>query len=200
VVAIAAGEYHSLAVDSAGAVWAWGYNGSGRLGDGTTTNRLTPFRLTTLSGVKAVAAGDAHSLALLSDGTVWTWGDNGAGQLGGGTQGGTRPTPGQVVELANVKALAAGEAHALALKQDGTVWSWGSNSHGQLGDGTFTWRSRPTSVALSTDVSRLAAAGKHSLALRGTAGLVSAWGDNFSGQLGNGEAGYYPTPAPVLFP
>ena len=74
MVAIAGGGDHSLALKSDGTVWAWGWNGYGQLGDGSTTNRLTPVPVSGLTGVVAIAGGDYHSLALKSDGTVWAWG------------------------------------------------------------------------------------------------------------------------------
>ena len=91
IVAVAAGYYHSLALKNDGTVWAWGANGSGQLGDGTTTDRLTPVQVVGPGGsgwftdVQAVAAGLHHSLALKTDGTVWAWGANWYGQLGDGT-------------------------------------------------------------------------------------------------------------------
>src|SRR5665213_1602411 len=85
VVSIAAGASHSLALKNDGTVWAWGDNGAGELGDGTTTQRNTPLQVSGLTGVVAVAAGHFHSLAVKSDGTVWAWGDNNSGDLGDGT-------------------------------------------------------------------------------------------------------------------
>ena len=78
---IAGGWYYSLAVRSGGWAWAWGYNESGQLGDGTTTNRSTPVQVQGLTHVNAIAAGYQHSLAVRSDGSVWAWGSYGAGQL-----------------------------------------------------------------------------------------------------------------------
>ena len=95
---IAAGGLHTVALKSDGTVWAWGYNGYGQLGDGTTTNRLTPVQVSSLSGVTAIAAGVYHTLALKSDGTVWAWGYNGDGRLGDGTTT-NRTTPVQVSSL-----------------------------------------------------------------------------------------------------
>ena len=82
ITAVASGEQHSLAVKNDGTVWAWGYNGRGELGDGTTTQRSSPVLVSGLTGVMAVEAGEFHSLAIKSDGTVWAWGYNGDGELG----------------------------------------------------------------------------------------------------------------------
>jgi alpha-tubulin suppressor-like RCC1 family protein len=200
VVAIAAGANHSLALRSDGSVWAWGDNPWGQLGDGSTTDRFTPVQVIAPSwGIKAVTSSDHHCLAVRSDGSVWAWGRNDSGQLGDGTRT-TRLSPVAVSGLTGVTALAAGEDHSLALRQDGTVSAWGSNGSGQLGDGTFASHLLPSPVTLPGGVARVAAAGAHSLVIRGAEGRVSAWGNNFYGQLGNGRAGYYLTPGQVLFP
>ncbi|MEW6276752.1 MAG: hypothetical protein AB1556_16790, partial [Bacillota bacterium] len=89
-------------------------------------------------GIIGLAAGNSHSLAVKSDGTVWTWGNNSRGQLGIGSWDyeDIHSVPVQVKNLTGIIAVAAGESHSLALKKDGTVWAWGNNSLGQLGDGT----------------------------------------------------------------
>ncbi|KRE30874.1 RCC1 domain-containing protein [Paenibacillus sp. Soil522] len=116
------------------------------LGDGTTTNRNTPVQLQGLDSVVAISADNVHSLALYSNGTVWAWGNNYYGQLGDGSTT-TRYTPVQVQGLDSVSVIAAGAApYNLALKSDGTVWAWGNNSAGQLGDGTTTDRYAPVKV------------------------------------------------------
>ena len=185
VIALAAGEQHSLALKSDGTVWAWGQNWNGQLGDGSTTNRSTPVQVSGLTGAIALAAGGAHSLALKSDGTVWAWGANDYGQPGDGSTTYSRSTPVQVSGLTGVIALAAGGTHSLALKSDGTVWAWGHNDYGQLGDGSTTNRSTPVQVNGLTGVIALAAGEQHSLALKSD-GTVWAWGWNWYGQLGDG--------------
>ena len=100
-MSIGAGDSHSLALASDGTVWAWGSNGSGHLGNGTTEDRPTPVQVMGLEDITAVAAGASHSLALASDGTVWAWGRNSLGQLGDGTTE-NRLTPVQVVGLTEV--------------------------------------------------------------------------------------------------
>ncbi|KFA90063.1 hypothetical protein Q664_30795, partial [Archangium violaceum Cb vi76] len=125
---LAAGSSHSLALDADGTLWAWGYNAYGQLGDGTTRNRSFPVKAVGLGKVKAVATGRMHSLALGKDATVWAWGDNMAGQLGqdpGNFM--PNPTPALVSGLTDVVAIATGESHSLALREDGTVWGWGDN-------------------------------------------------------------------------
>ena len=131
VVALAAGQYYSLALKSDGTVWAWGFNTYGELGDGTTTNRFSPVQVSGLTDVVAVAAGLSHGLALKSDGTVWAWGPNSNGQLGDGTTT-NRSSPVRVSGLTGVVAVAGGQYHSLALKYDGTVVAWGLNTFSQL--------------------------------------------------------------------
>jgi len=194
---IAAGGSHSLALKSDGTVWAWGYNGYGQLGDGTTDNRRTPVQVSNLTGVVAIAAGCSYSLALKSDGTVRAWGRNDYGQLGDGTGNDIRSTPVQVSNLTDVVAIAAGNYHSLALKSDGTVWAWGQNNYGQLGDGTMNNERRtPVQVSNLTDVVAIAAGDNHSLALKSD-GTVWAWGRNDFGQLGDGTSSNRSTPVQV---
>jgi alpha-tubulin suppressor-like RCC1 family protein len=202
---IDAGDRHSLALKTDGTVWAWGSNEFGQLGDGTPTSSDTPINVSSLSGIQAIAAGDDHSLALQTDGTVWIWGHNDFGQLGDGTSGTDRKTPVKVSNLSGVKAIAAGGKHSLALKTDGTVWTWGYNYYGQLGDGTTTNSSTPVQVSGETPtnappnsalvsppvqgnnlsgVTAITAGRDYSLALKEDA-TVRAWGNNRFGQLGD---------------
>jgi alpha-tubulin suppressor-like RCC1 family protein len=124
---IAVGYSHLLALRTDGTLWAWGSNGSGQVGDGTTTERLTPVQVANLTGVVEMAAGDNHSLALRSDGTVWAWGANYLGQLGDTTLQ-SRSTAVQVQGLTDATAVFAHEGLSLALRNDGSVWWWGSTS------------------------------------------------------------------------
>src|SRR5262249_11378416 len=194
-VAIAAGNFHSLALKSDSTVWAWGWNGQGQLGNGTfTTARpwgiATPAQVPGLTGVVAIAAG-GHSLALKPDGAVWAWGDNQYGQLGSGSfTPSAIASPAPVPGLTGVVAISAGGGHSLALKSDGTVWAWGWNSVGQLGSGAFTTSApygsaTPAQVPGLTGAVAISAGGRHSLAIKSD-GTVLAWGNNYHGQLGNG--------------
>jgi alpha-tubulin suppressor-like RCC1 family protein len=177
---------HTLYRNSDGTVRAWGRNNKGQLGDGTTTDSAAHVTVTGLTNVTNVAAGNEHSLALKSDGTVWAWGSNSNGQLGDGTLI-DELTPVQVSQasgMTNVTAIAAGFNFSVALRSDGTVYAWGSNTFGQLGNNTTTDSKTP--VAIIGGVTAIAAGVDHTVALT-TAGVVWTWGNNSKGQLGNGS-------------
>ncbi|TWD75226.1 alpha-tubulin suppressor-like RCC1 family protein [Kribbella amoyensis] len=186
VVKVEAGREHSIALRSDGTVWTWGFNEMGQLGDGTTTNRLSPVQVGGLSGVVDIAGGHYHSLALLADGTVRGWGYNSFGQLGNGATTSAQRTPVTASPLTDVVAIAGGRDMSYALRSDGTVWGWGLNTTGQVGDGTTTMRTRPVRVGSLTNITALAGGRDHGLAVRGD-GTVWSWGDNTQGQLGDGS-------------
>ncbi len=180
-------------LSAGGVIKAWGYDTNGELGNGAGGASTSPIVVTALSGLTDLAIGDAHTVALKWDGTVWAWGDNTESQIGDGTTL-QRLTPVQVrtstapTYLTSVIAVAGGAQHTLALKSDGTVWAWGDNDEGQIGDGTITNRSLSTQVktgpsAFLSGVVALAAGDHHSLALRYD-GSVYSWGSDDTGQLG----------------
>ena len=152
-----------------------------------------------VKSVLQVAGGSSHSVALCSDGSVWSWGHNANGQMGNGTTnygvtlGGD---PVQASGLSEITQIAAGNSHSLALKADGSVWAWGSNSYGQLGDGTMTQRNTPVQVSGLGEVTQIAAGNNHSLALKAD-GSVWGWGYNAYGQLGDGTTVNRNTPVAV---
>jgi hypothetical protein len=186
--AVAAGFQHSLAVKTDGSLWAWGWNNLGQLGDGTKTNNSAPMRTGGLAKWASVAAGDVHSLAIKADGSLRAWGHNRHGQLGDGTGGQTtdhRVTHLQIGSGRDWAFIAAGSDHSLAIKADGSLWAWGNNSKGQLGDGTTTDRYSPRRIGADSDWEAVAAGFAHSLAIK-TDGSLWAWGDNNKGKLGGG--------------
>ena len=158
VVAVAAGQAHTVALKADGTVLAWGWNAWGQLGDGTATSRSMAVTVTAegqppvpLSGVIAISAGALHSVALKADGTVWTWGNNDFGQLGYGVVGGVHYRAQMVGTLTGISSVAAGGSRTFAVKTDGaasgSVWAWGNNGNdGYLGDGSATDRSVPVRV------------------------------------------------------
>ena len=192
---VAAGDSHSLAIRPDGGLWAWGANGSGQLGNGSTVDSPVPMTVNGLPVLKTVAGGNAHSLAVSGDGRVFAWGVNWAGQLGDGSYDDSL-VPVEVPGLAGITAVSAGWEHSLALTQDGRVFAWGGNESGQLGNGTVVPSSTPVEVPGLTHVIAIAAGARHSLALKQDGTLI-AWGENSSGQLGNGTFDPAYSPAPV---
>lgn len=184
----------TLALRSDGTVWGVGNNSMGQLGDGTTTNRLTPVQVSGLSDVIAISAGAYQALALKSDGTVWAWGTEIAGELGnGGNLYTTSAIPVQVSGLTNVTTISAGFIASYAVKANGTVWAWGQGGH--LGDGTNTPRATPVQVTGLSDMVMVAGGTAHAIALKSN-GMVWAWGVN--GLVGDGTSAARLTPVQVI--
>nr|WP_258326576.1 InlB B-repeat-containing protein [Bifidobacterium asteroides] len=210
-VQVSAGYHHSLALGSDGNAYAWGYNNSGQLGDGTSTDRATSVRVKKPAGTSTdftyvqVSAGAFHSLALGSDGNAYAWGLNNFGQLGDGTST-DRATPVKVGTPAGTPTdftyaqIGAGYLHSLAVGSDGYAYAWGYNFSGQLGNnskgGFFSPNPNPVRVrnpASPNDADKglkavnVTAGFWHSLAL-GSDGNAYAWGFNSNGQLGNNSS------------
>jgi alpha-tubulin suppressor-like RCC1 family protein len=186
VTAIGAGYEHSLALLSNGTVMAWGNNGFGELGNGTTTNSDAPVPVSGLTEVVAISAGYEDSFALRKNGTVMAWGYNVRGELGNGTTTNSdAPVP--VSGLTEVVAISAGFEHSVALLKNGTVMDWGENSVGQLGNGMTTNSSVPVAVSGLKEVAAIKAGAYHSHAILSN-GTVMGWGDNFVGDLGDGTS------------
>jgi alpha-tubulin suppressor-like RCC1 family protein len=189
--AIALGTEHSCAIVD-GAVWCWGSNGFGQVGDPGGAFHSRPVHVPVASGAQAIAAGGAHSCAIVH-GEVWCWGDNQNGQLGAGGPSDQRP---QRAIASDAQAISLGALHSCALLHGG-VQCWGSNDRGQLGDGTQGQRNAPTVVpGLEAGVVAVAAGALHTCALL-TDGAVKCWGDNQNGQLGIGSASSVPVLSPT---
>ena len=208
VTEIAPAETHAVALLSNGTVVAWGYNGNGELGDGTTNESSTPVQVKGISNAVQVAASVQHSLALLADGTVLAWGENGYGELGTGTTEGPeecpspcsmapRPVPG----LTDVVAISAGEEYSLALRANGTVVAWGYDQYGTIGDGNHSAKTSlclcvtsPTPVPGVSGAVGISAGMKLGMALLAD-GRVTDWGANYDGELGIGSDNSNPSEA-----
>lgn len=193
IVMVTAGYSHTCALTTTRGVKCWGENWEGQCGDGSTERRLTPVDVDGLSsGVSAVIGGGFHTCALTTAGGVKCWGGNMHGALGSTTGTDTfRTTPVDVIGLSSgVSKVTAGLWHTCALTTAGAAKSWGSNTGGQLGDGSETNRLTPVDVAgLSSGTSFISAGWNHTCAVT-TAGGVKCWGTIGYGQLGDGSAAY----------
>lgn len=209
VVSIASGTYHTLALRDDGTLWAWGYAGFGRLGDGQEgIDRDRPVQVWDptfggyLEDVVAIAAGYDHSLAMTADGAIYAWGSNAHDQLGQGPGSGMdlSMVPVRVKDaagtgfLGGVRSLYANSYTSYALATDGTVWSWGNNDEGEIGDGTIAQRPLPVKVktpdgtGVLGNVKEISSGSYHALTTL-TNGTPLAWGYNLDGQIGDGDLG-----------
>jgi len=192
VKAIATGAATAYVITADARVWSWGWNRYGMLGNGTVIDDSdVPVRVSGLTGVKAVAGGSYNGYALRSDGRVWAWGDGVWGNLGTGVFLGTGDStrwslvPVRVKNLSNVTAISGSEGTGYALRCDGTVWAWGLNNFGQLGNGSTGNSALPVKVSGLSKVVAIASRGGNGYALRSD-GTVWAWGFGQYGELGNG--------------
>ncbi len=186
---VSAGPYHTLAVKSNGTLWAWGWNWYGQLGDGTWDNKYVPVQIGNDRDWIAIDQQDASSFALKSNHSLWAWGSNaGDGMLGDGTLV-DQYTPIQIGSDINWTAIAASGngRFTLALKSDGTLWGWGANWYGQLGDGTYENRSKyvPTQIGSDNTWTLISAGFAYGVAAKSD-GKLWTWGINWNGQLGDG--------------
>jgi len=202
VVQVAAGFWFSGAVKDDGTVWMWGSNSSGKLGVGNSGG--SPLNVPTQIGgvydIIRLSLGRDHALALRGDGTVWAWGNNFYGQLGNGTDGNSSSTPVQVSNLTDIVWIEAGNNHSLALDSNGTLWAWGRNQYGRLGDGDDENSNVPVEVGefvLTNDMVSFAAGGEHSLGITDD-GTIWGWGRNNHGQLGDGSRSDSSNPVEVV--
>jgi alpha-tubulin suppressor-like RCC1 family protein len=196
---VSANRCHTAAVRTNGTLWAWGCNGSGRLGDNTATSRSSPVLV--VGGFTdwcQVAAGGCHTAALRTNGTLWAWGVGFSGRLGDGTIT-SRSSPVSVIGgFTDWCQVSAGERHTAAVRTNGTLWAWGENGNGQAGDGTTTCKTSPVSVIGGfTDWCQVSAADFHTAALR-TNGTLWTWGFNIHGRLGDGTITARSSPVSVI--
>lgn len=191
---------HTIYVSGSGIVWGWGNNAVGQIGDNTSGNsKSNPVSV--LGATKTfcqISAGSANfSSGLDKNGRVWTWGSNSAGMLGINSIVSQR-TPVSILGATKTFCkIAAGGAHMLAIDKNGRLWSWGSNTNGQLGDNSITSRRTPVSVLGATKTFCMISGGaNHSVAIDKN-GAVWAWGQNLSGQLGDNSVTSRLTPVRV---
>ena len=186
-----------------GALFSWGYNAKGLLGNGTTISYSSPIQVGSLTNWKQLSCGGQYSQAAIkTDGTLWTCGYNGSGQLGNGSIS-AQSSPIQVGLLTNWKQVSAGQA-AAAIKTDGTLWMWGQNNQGQLGNGTTINYSSPIQIGSLTNWKQVSAGFYNFVGAIKTDGTLWTWGNNgdsgasAGGVLGNGTVNtYYSSPIQI---
>jgi len=195
---VISGYSHNLGIKTDGTLWTWGDNAAGQLGLGNRTLYSSPVQVGSLTTWSSLGASVYSSFAIKTDGTLWSWGDNTYGGLGLGNT--TKySSPKQVGSLTSWQKVTGGTAGytTLALKTDGTLWGWGANSYGQVGDGTITNRNSPVQIGALTTWSQLSEQQSASLVIK-TNGTLWAWGLNYYGQLGLNNASYaYSSPVQV---
>jgi alpha-tubulin suppressor-like RCC1 family protein len=182
---VAAGNSHWLAIQSNGTLWSCGYNNNGQLGNNSTTTYSSPIQIGAVNIWTQTAAGNFSSYALQQPGTLWAWGFNNYGQLGLNTASASVSSPAQVGLLSNWTQISVNStsAHALALQSNGTLWAWGYNAYGQLGNSNTTNYSSPLQIGALTVWTQIAAGGYSGYAIQSN-GTLWAWGLNSQGQLG----------------
>ena len=189
----------TAAVKTDGTLWTWGRNYFGGLGLGNTTSYSSPKQVGALTNWLNVQTGGNWALAIKTNGTLWGWGGNGFGQLGIGNQT-NYSSPKQVGALTNWATIAIPTTNpifVLAVKTDGTLWSWGGNPQGQLGLNNTTYYSSPVQVGALSNWSKIANSGSYySMAIK-TDGTLWGWGLNTSGRLGLGNITTYSSPKQV---
>ena len=186
------GSLYTCAIRTDSTLWCWGYNVYGQLGDGSIAERSTPVQIGTATWI-ALSAGYSHTCGIQTDRSLWCWGDNREGQVGNGTtnNGVLRPT--QVGTATDWRAVTASNTfffgsgrlgHTCGIRDGGSLWCWGSNAGGALGDGTFTRRLLP--VRIGAETWRAVDAGEaYNCAIRADS-TMWCWGLNNAGQLGDG--------------
>jgi alpha-tubulin suppressor-like RCC1 family protein len=193
VKAVSLGDFHTCAIKQDGSLWCWGDNEKGQLGDETYYGSHTAYPVRIISsGVSSVSLGWKHTCAVKTDGSLWCWGYNGYGQVGvpivvwPWSINVTSPV--QIIS-SGTSAVSAGSNHTCAVKTDGSLWCWGDNRYGQLGNGTsgvFTSIFTPVQI-MSSGVKAVSLGGLHTCAIK-QGGSLWCWGWNDYGQLGKGSS------------
>ena len=196
---VSAGQSHALALSEEGAIYVWGNNNEGQLGNGSTENISKPIVLNSSTKWTKAVTGYEHTLAIANDGSLWAWGKNDAGQLGLGTTGASVLAPTKVGNDTDWTSVAVGGAYSIALKKDGSLWSWGSHSNGSLGNNSSSGSTNiPTKVGTDSDWEKIYAFNNWgaSFAIKKD-GTLWAWGKAQNYMLGTGSTTNQLTPIQV---
>jgi uncharacterized repeat protein (TIGR02543 family) len=215
IIQISLGTLHSSAITSKGRIFMWGYNAIGQLGDGTTTDKLIPVDITTLFNLSQdekiiqVSLGFSHSSALTSEGRIYTWGYNFYGQLGNGITA-EQLIPVDITTFFNLNQdeiiiqISLGTSHSSALTSQGRIFTWGSNTYGQLGYGEIDYEANHTPIDITSSfdleieekITLVSLGGSHSSVIT-SSGRIFMWGNGSFGQIGNGMMGTVKYPVPI---
>lgn len=196
---VATGDRSACAIRSDGTLWCWGNNTFGQNAQGTFGGGVSsPTQVGTDTDWARIGAGNIHYCAIKTDGTMWCWGGNGVGQLGIGTSSGQVAAPLQSGSDSDWAEIGAGTLHNCAIKTTGTLWCWGENGSGQVGDGSTTERQSPTQVGSATDWKAVSGGSFSSCGTRGSAQTAWCWGYNGAGAVGDGTTDARITPTQVL--
>ncbi len=182
---VSAGTNFSLGIKMDGTLWGWGANGNLLGLNGVTPNQNLPIQIGSANDWATVSAGTLHSLAVKTNGTLWSWGNGQFGQLGNGIFNSASWTVTQIGTANDWLTVSAGNRFSLAIKNTGTLWSWGLNNFGQLGLNNLVNQNLPVQVGTANNWLKIDAGDQHSLAIDNT-GFMYAWGNNIFGQFGNG--------------
>lgn len=201
-------EQGSVALKVDGTLWVWGVNANGQFGDGTTINKSSPIQVGSDTTWLMASSGNDNTIALKRDGTLWAWGSNGSGRLGISVATGARSSPVQIGTENTWVYAHLGSQVGAAIKSNGTLWTWGLNNFGLIGDNTVQNKSSPTQVGSGTDWKYVTSSGLSDASLPGQAPVVFAikkdgslfwWGASLVGVGGTGGTVYRSSPV-QLFP
>jgi alpha-tubulin suppressor-like RCC1 family protein len=200
---VSGGKEHFAAVKTDGTLWCWGLSTKGQLGDNANSTRSSPVQTVTFAtNWKSCACGYTHTAGIKTDGTLWLWGLNNNGQLGTNTTttfASGISSPVQTVTFAtNWAQVSCGYTHTAGIKTDGTLWCWGDNGNGQLGDNTIVKKSSPVQTVAGGTNWRFVACGNYFSAATKTDGTLWCWGKNNNSQLGDNTSTHRSSPLQTI--
>ena len=195
-ISISGGDIHTVGIQTNGTLWVWGSGADGKLGLSSFTNYSVPTQVGSETNWSKVSAGTDHTIAIKTNGTLWAWGKNDVGQLGTGSMASPIIYPVQIGAETTWSIVESGNYHNLAIKTNGTLWAWGNNFRGQLGNGNTSLSAAPIQVGTLVNWSKISSGYEHSLGFK-TDNSLNAWGYNIDGRLGDGTTTNRLTPTVV---